>query len=88
MTRDEAEEYIWEVHDTYFVQHPTAKTFTSHALLVYLEVILPTEEERQELYAALDVETCGQCRAEQGLSEDFCPWCEALAQVFPREETS
>ena len=39
MSRDEAEAYIWEVHDTYFVQHPTATSYTRHALLEYLHVL-------------------------------------------------
>jgi hypothetical protein len=84
MTREEAEAYIWEVHNTYFIQRPTARTYTSCALYEYLAVLLPTEDERQDLYEALGIETCVCCREEQGLpnGDDWCPWHEACARVL------
>ena len=86
MTRDEAEDYVWEVHQTYFVQHPKAQTYTCGALYALLEDILPSEDERQDLYAALGVETCVECRKAAGKTDDDCLWCEVRAIVFGNED--
>jgi hypothetical protein len=90
MTREEAEAYIWDVHNTYFIQRPTARTYTCSALYEYLTVLLPTEDERQDLYAALGIETCVCCRQEHGLpngEDDWCPWHEACALVLAPSDT-
>lgn len=86
MTREEAVDVVWEVYDTYFIQRPKATTYTCEGLYDYLQILLPTEDERQDLYEALGIETCVQCRAEQGLPKDFCPWCAACTLVFDTQE--